>query len=58
MYHSMLLKYCPKREHFSYEGIKARSQLAAIDNNENVGRMQVLLREVQMHVRLQTSFFM
>ena len=40
VYRSMLLKYCPKREHFSYKGMKARSQLAAIDNNENVGRMQ------------------
>ena len=55
VYHSMLLKYCPKREHFSYEGIKARSQLAAIANNENVGRMQVLLREVQMLVKQDTG---
>ena len=43
MYHSMLPKHCPKREHFSYEGMKARSQLAAIDNNENVGRMQAVV---------------
>ena len=44
VYHSMLLKYCPKREHFSYEGIKLGSQLAAIDNNENVGRMQAVVK--------------
>ena len=43
VYHSMLLKYCPKREHFSYKGMKARSQLAAIDNNENVGRKQAVV---------------
>ena len=43
VYYSMLLKYCSKREHFSYEGMKARSQLAAIDNNENVGRMQAVV---------------
>ena len=43
VYHSMLLKYCPKREHSSYEGIKARSQLAAIDNDENVSRMQAVV---------------
>ena len=37
VYHSMLLKYCPKRQHFSYKGMLARIQLAAIDNNHNTG---------------------
>ena len=40
VYHSMMLKYSPKREHFSYKGMMARTQLAAIDNNANVGRKQ------------------
>lgn len=30
VYHSMMLKYVPKREHFSYKGMLARTQLAAI----------------------------
>ena len=38
----MLLKYCPKREHFSFKGMVARTQLAAMDNNENVGRGQAV----------------
>ena len=38
VYHSMLLKYCPKWEHFTYQGTLARTQLAALDNNSNVGR--------------------
>lgn len=45
VYHSMLLKYCPKREHFSRKGMIARNQLAAIDNNENVGRRQSIAQK-------------
>ena len=40
VYHSMMLKYCSKREHFSYPGMVARTQLAALDNNANTGRSQ------------------
>ena len=40
VYHSLMLKYCSKREHFScmYKGMVARTQLAALDNNANTGR--------------------
>lgn len=38
VYHSMLLKYAPKREHFHYGGMNARLQLAALDHNHNVDR--------------------
>lgn len=40
VYHSLILKYAPKRQHFSYEGMICRTQLAAIDHNHNVGRPQ------------------
>ena len=40
VYHSMMLKYCPKRQHFSYSGMQARTQLSALDNNSNIGREQ------------------
>ena len=40
VYHSLLLKYCEKRNHFSREGMIARTALAALDNNHNVGRQQ------------------
>lgn len=40
VYHSMMLKYCSKREHFAYQGMVARTQLAALDNNANTGRNQ------------------
>ena len=40
IYHSMMLKYCPKRQHFSYKGMIARTQLAALDHNHNTGRKQ------------------
>ena len=32
-YHSMMLKYTPKRQHFPYAGMKARTMLAALDWN-------------------------
>ena len=43
VYHSLLLKYCPKREHFSYKGMIARTRLAALDNNANTGREQAVV---------------
>ncbi|XP_033127656.1 uncharacterized protein LOC117125294 [Anneissia japonica] len=45
VFHGMLLKYCPKREHFSYEGQRARLQLAVLDHNENVGRQQAVTQD-------------
>ena len=33
VFHSMLLKYCPKRQHFHYDAMKARLLLAALDWN-------------------------
>ena len=35
-----MLKYMPKRLSFSYKGMKARSMLAVMDNNFNIGRNQ------------------
>lgn len=44
VYHSMMLKYCSKREHFSYKGMVARTQLAALDNNANTKRSQATVK--------------
>jgi len=43
VYHSLMLKYSPKREHFSYKGMIARTKLAAMDNNSNTGRKQAVV---------------
>ncbi|CAH3123666.1 unnamed protein product, partial [Pocillopora meandrina] len=40
VYHSVQTKYAPKRQHFSYNGMVARTQLAALDHNANTGRQQ------------------
>ena len=40
VYHSSMLKYLPKREHFSYRGMLARLQLAALSHNHNCDRKQ------------------
>ncbi|KAK3745443.1 hypothetical protein QZH41_005084 [Actinostola sp. cb2023] len=45
VYHSMMLKYCPKRQHFSNKGMVARTQLAAIDNNHNTDRNQAVIQK-------------
>ena len=33
VYHAIVNKYCPKRQHFSYRGMICRTQLAALDHN-------------------------
>ena len=38
----MMLKYVSKCEHYSYQGMVARTQLAALDNNANTGRQAVI----------------
>ncbi|ROJ30494.1 hypothetical protein DPX16_23575 [Anabarilius grahami] len=35
VFHNALLKYCPKRLHFQYPSMKARTMLAIMDHNEN-----------------------
>ena len=44
VYHSMMLKYCPERQHFGNEGMIARTQLAALDNNHNCSRKQAVVK--------------
>ncbi|KAK7166281.1 hypothetical protein R3I93_006145 [Phoxinus phoxinus] len=35
-FHSAMLKYLPKRQAFSYHGMRERSHLAILDHNENI----------------------
>ena len=39
-----MLKYVPKWEHFSYNGMLARTQLAILDHNNNVNRKQAVVQ--------------
>ena len=43
VYHSMMLKYASKREHYSYQGMVAWTQLAAIKSGERAGEAQYKL---------------
>lgn len=43
-YHSLMTKYAPKREHFCYNGMVARTQLAIMDHNANVNRNQAEIK--------------
>ncbi|XP_063293594.1 uncharacterized protein LOC134578547 [Pelobates fuscus] len=42
-YHSMILKYRPKRVHFSMDGMIARTKLAVLAHNANVDRKQAIV---------------
>ena len=44
-YHSPMTKYVPKREHFSYNGMVARTQLAILDHNANTTRSQAEVKK-------------
>ena len=48
VYHSLLLKYCPK----SYKGMIARTQLAALDHNNNVHRSQATTAQEERRYRV------
>ncbi|KAL2102312.1 hypothetical protein ACEWY4_001480 [Coilia grayii] len=45
VFHSVMLKYMPKCLHFDYDTMVARTQLAILDNNYNVGREQAMTSE-------------
>ncbi|XP_063077476.1 uncharacterized protein LOC134467554 [Engraulis encrasicolus] len=45
VFHSAMLNYLPKRLHFQYESMVARTKLAVMDNNFNVGREQAVTAE-------------
>ena len=40
VFHSLLLKHCPKRQHFSNVGMQARIELAISDHNYNTQHKQ------------------
>ncbi len=44
-FHSALLVYCPKRQEFDFPTMMARSQLAILHHNANVGRKQATVAE-------------
>ena len=49
VFHSLLLKYCPKRQHFSYDGMQARIELAILDHNYNTQRHQAVTKSGLFH---------
>ncbi|CAH2306162.1 Hypothetical predicted protein, partial [Pelobates cultripes] len=47
VFHSLVLKYRPKRVHFTMGGMVARTQLAVLAHNANVGREQATIQKEQ-----------
>ncbi|XP_077065543.1 uncharacterized protein LOC143718343 [Siphateles boraxobius] len=47
VYHQVMLKYAEKRLHYSYDSMRARTQLTVLDHNSNVGRTHVKTIEGQ-----------
>ena len=52
VFHSLLLKYCPKRQYFSYMGIQARIELAILCHNYNAQRKQATTKDGTKIVKL------
>ena len=44
-YHSLMTNYVPKREHFSYNGMVAQTQLTILDHNANTNRSQAEVKK-------------
>ena len=44
-FHSLINKYCSKRQHFCFKGMLARTQLAVLDHNSNLLRDQAVDKE-------------
>ena len=57
VYYSFLLKYVPKRLHFSYKGMIARTQLAVIDHISNTRREQATVTRGKTKGKKCTSWF-
>ncbi|XP_078141248.1 uncharacterized protein LOC144539595 [Centroberyx gerrardi] len=55
VYHSSMLKYAQKRLHFRYDSMRARTQLAIMDHNANVGRPQATTKEGESRYRYSFS---
>ena len=51
VFHSLLLKYCPKRQHFSYIGMRAHIELAILDHNYNTNRKQAITKKGMLTFR-------
>ena len=49
VYHSLYLKYCPKRKHFFYPAMYAHAQLAVMDHNHNTARKQAVVKNPGQH---------
>ena len=55
VYHSLHNKYCPKRLHFSYEGMIACSQLVVLDFNPGDGLKQAETKLGELRFKQQFS---
>ena len=52
-FHAVILKWAPKRVHFSYNGMRARVQLACLSHNANIGRAHAKTKEGVLRYRLE-----
>ena len=59
VFYSLLLKYCPKRQHFSYREMQARLELTILDHNYYTNRKQATTKKgICMHyIQYNTKFW-
>ena len=51
-FHSLVLKYAPKRHEFDYNQMEARLQLAVLDHNYNANRQQAIIKKPRIRTGL------
>ena len=55
VFHSLINKYCPKRQHFRLHGMIARQQLTVLDHKNSIGRDQAVTRSGELRGKSQCS---
>ena len=58
VFHSLLSKYCPKRQHFSYIGMQSYIKVAILDHNYNTKRSQATTKQCMLTFKCETKFSM
>ena len=57
VFHSLLLKCCPKQQHFSYDGMQSHIELAILDHNYSTQRHQTVTKSGLFHHNASSTIY-
>ena len=55
-YHSMFSRYCPRKHHFTLNGVIARNQLAVLDENCSSKNVQTITKDGKFVLRVNQNW--